>query len=81
MATLIFENADADHDGLLSIDEAANAAAKFVHDTDASGRAKLDLDALLEIPRPFVGGWVRRPAGSPPAGVQEDRSLQPGRQS
>ena len=45
MATLIFENADADHDGLLTIDEAANAAAKFVHDSDASGKDKLDREA------------------------------------
>ena len=69
MATLIFENADADHDGVLSIDEAANAAAKFVHDGDASGKGKLDQESLVNILRQRLGppgGGAPPAAGSPP---------------
>jgi hypothetical protein len=65
LASLIFDNADADHDGVLSVDEAANAAAKFVHDTDASGKGKgkLDLDTLTAAIRERLGP----PGGAPPA--------------
>jgi hypothetical protein len=72
MATLIFENADADRDGLLSIDEAANAAAKFVHDSDTSGKGKLDRDALTSVLRQRLGppgGASPAPGAPPPAPV------------
>jgi len=88
MATLIFENADADHDGLLSIDEAANAAAKFVHDSDASGKGKLDREGLTTVLRqrlapppggapPASGGAPPASGGAPPASGSPPEATQP----
>ena len=73
MASLIFESADADHDGSLSIDEAANAAAKFVHDTDGKGKGKLDQEMLLNIIRERTGGGGGGPpaSGNPPRRVED----------
>jgi hypothetical protein len=46
LAGTIIENADADHDGVLSMDEAANAAARFVKESDSSGKGAIDRETL-----------------------------------
>jgi hypothetical protein len=62
MTNRILETADADHDGRLSIEEAANAAAKFVKEADTTDKGGLDHDALLNLLRESF----RPPGGGPP---------------
>jgi hypothetical protein len=61
MADLILEDADTDHDGRLSPEEAASAAGKFIEEADKDGETPLDRDALIELLREHL-----RPPGSPP---------------
>ncbi len=76
MANLVFEGADADGDGLLSAEEAAVAAAKFIEEADVDGEGAIDREALITIirermrqsfglPAPFVGPPA--PLVGPPA--------------
>jgi hypothetical protein len=51
LSGLVFDGADADHDGLITTEEAANAAAKFVHESAADGKDKIDRDTLANILR------------------------------
>jgi hypothetical protein len=76
LANMIFDNADADHDGMVTTEEAANAAAKFVHDSAGDGKDKLDRETLVNILRERMrppgtgsGGNPAPPRGeSPKAG-------------
>ena len=77
MAELIFENADADHDGLLSTEEAATAAATFVKQADTGAKGALDRDVLIGIIRERLrppGTAATPPPPPPPAtSVPADR--------
>jgi hypothetical protein len=70
MANLIFDNADANHDGFISTEEAANAAARFIHESAVEGKDKLDRDALTGILRERMraggGGGGGGGGGTPP---------------
>jgi hypothetical protein len=72
LAGQVFDNADADHDGMITTEEAANAAAKFVHESAADGKDKLDREGLTNILRermrpPGGGGGGGGGAGGNPA--------------
>jgi hypothetical protein len=73
LANMMFDSADADHDGLITTEEAANAAAKFVHESAAEGKDKIDRDTLANIVRERMrppgagsGGNAAPPRGEAP---------------
>jgi hypothetical protein len=72
MAGAIIENADVDHDGVLSMEEAANAAAKFVKETDAGGKGGIDRQTLLNALRERL-----RPPGAAPAAAPAPKASEP----
>jgi hypothetical protein len=65
-----FRNADKNHDGLLSSEEASVAAAEFVRNADATGRGMIDAASLENAITASSSYRVRRPIGGsfpPPA--------------
>jgi hypothetical protein len=78
LAPRILDLADADNDGSLSPDEAANAAGKLVRDADTVRKGSIDADALGDLinrnmgPPPGFGpddGPGPGPGGPPPGGA------------
>jgi hypothetical protein len=77
LAGLIFDNADADHDGVITTEEAASAAAKFVHESGSDGKDKLDRDTLANILRERMrpgGGGGGANAAPQPGGASGGRA-------
>jgi hypothetical protein len=72
LAGTIIENADVDHDGVLSMDEAANAAAKFVKETDPSGKGGIDRETLQNALRERL-----RPPGQPQPAPSTTKTAEP----
>ena len=71
LSSAIIDSADTDHDGALSADEAASAAAKFVKEGGKDGKDKIDREALQALIRERTrpsGGAPGAPAT--PAGAQ-----------
>jgi hypothetical protein len=64
LVDLIFRDADTNHDGLLSSEEASQAAAELVRNADPSGKGLVDARAL-EHALPGAGFHGPGPAGHP----------------
>jgi hypothetical protein len=73
----IIEVADRDDDGILSADEAADAAARLVREADASGKGSLDSATLAHALRETIFPPHRRPFPGNLEPEQERRRMRP----
>ena len=66
LAERIFDDADADHDGSLSTDEAVAATTRFVEDIDSEGTGAVNREAMIAALRDRM-----RSPGPPPSASHE----------